>query len=345
MRKILFTLVALFGMIGAANAQIATENSKLFDNVYVGAGGVVTTPLDFNSVFPLNAGTGLKIGKDITPVIGFEVESGVLFNDNNFGRWTSTAVKLTNVGLNGKVNLNNLLAGYKGAPRFFEVSTNTGLGWMHYWNTSANTLTAKTGVDFAFNLGQQKAWSIVVSPAIYWNLHNNGHIQFNKQNAQLALAATVVYHFKTSNGTRHFKTYDVGAMMSEISYLNDELAKKPKEVEVIKYVEKPVPAQPVATAAVAAKDVTPTYVFFAKNSSILTEQAKETLKSINAVAVSIKAYASPEGDAAYNKRLSERRAAAVQDFLTNNTTVKVTSAEGCGVSGAESARVAIIIAE
>ena len=325
----------------SANAQIATENSKLTDNIYVGVGGIVTTPLDFNSVSPLNAGAGLKIGKNITPIFGLEAEGAVLFNDNNFGRWTPTFVKLTNVGLNGTINLNNLFAGYKGAPRTFEVSTNTGLGWMHYWNTSNNTLTAKTGLDFAFNLSAKKAVSIVLSPAVYWNLHNNSHIQFNKNHAQLALAATFVYHFKNSNGTHSFKSYDVGSMVSEISRLNDELAKKPKKIEVIKIIEKEVAT---ATAAVEENKCA-TFVFFAKNSALLSAAAKETLKSINAASVTIKAYASPEGTAAYNQKLSERRAAAVRDFLTNNTNVKVVSAEGRGVNGAESARVAIVTAE
>lgn len=339
MKKILFTLVALFTML-SANSQIATENSKLTDNIYVGVGGIVTTPLDFNSVFPLNAGAVLKIGKNITPVFGLEAEGAVLFNDNNFGRWTPAFVKLTNVGLNGTINLNNLFAGYKGTPRTFEVSTNAGLGWMYYWNTSNNTLTAKTGLDFAFNLSAKKTVSIVLSPAVYWNLHNNGRIQFNKNHAQLALAATFVYHFKNSNGTHSFKTYDIGAMVSEISRLNDELAKKPKEIEVIKIVEKEV----VPTTAAEKKDAT-TFVFFAKDSAALSDAAKETLKSINAASVTIKAYASPEGTAAYNQKLSERRAAAVRDFLTNNTNVKVVSTEGCGVNGAESARVAIVTAE
>ena len=342
MKKFLFILVALFTML-SANAQIATENSKLTDNIYVGVGGIVTTPLDFNSVFPLNAGAVLKIGKNITPIFGLEAEGAVLFNDNNFSRWTPTFAKLTNVGLNGTINLNNLFAGYNGTPRTFEVSTNTGLGWMHYWNTSNNTLTAKTGLDFAFNLGAKKAVSIVLSPAVYWNLHNNSHIQFNKNHAQLALAATFVYHFKNSNGTHSFKTYDVGAMISEISRLNDELAKKSKEIEVIKIAEKEV-APATAAVAVEKKECT-TFVFFAKNSALLSAAAKESLKSINDASVTIKAYASPEGTAAYNQKLSERRAAAVRDFLTNNTNVKVVSAEGRGVNGAESARVAIVTAE
>ena len=338
MKKIIFIFAALFTVL-CANAQIATENSKFFDNWSIGLGAGATTPLDFNSVFPVNAGAKLFINKDITPVIGFQAEGALLLNDNNFGRWTSTSVKLTNVGLNGTVNLNNLLAGYNGTPRVFEVSTNTGLGWLHYWNSGgANDLTAKTGLDFAFNLGKAKASSIVLSPAIYWNITANGaKVHFNKHNAQLALTLSYVYHFKTSNGTRHFKTYDVGAMIGEISRLNDELAKKPTEVVVDKvvYQEAPVTAA-VETAPVYA----PVYVFFAQNSSVLTDEAKDALDKVEGV-VEIIASASIEGSKEYNQRLSEKRAAVVADYLTKRN-IDVKSYEGIGAKNNASARIAIV---
>ena len=53
MKKFILTLIIAFMMVFSANAQIATENAKLFDNVYVGVEAGVTTPLNFNSVFPL----------------------------------------------------------------------------------------------------------------------------------------------------------------------------------------------------------------------------------------------------------------------------------------------------
>lgn len=338
MKKLIFIFAALFAVLGA-NAQIATENSKFFDNWSIGLGAGATTPLDFNSVFPVNASAKLLLNKDITPVIGLQAEGGVLFNDNNFGRWTETAVKLTNVGLNGTVNLNNLLAGYKGSPRVFEVSTNTGLGWLHYWNGGGtNALTAKTGLDFAFNLGKTKASSIVLSPAIYWNLTGNGaKVQFNKNHAQLALAVSYVYHFKTFNGTRHFKTYDVGAMLSEISRLNDELAKKPTEVIVEKVVYQDVP---VTAAAAPVVEQAPVFIFFAQNSSVLTDEAKEKLDKVDGV-VEIVASASIEGGKEYNQRLSEKRAAVVADYLTKRN-IDVKSFDGIGAPNKESGRIAIV---
>ena len=333
MKKILLML-ALFSAVATTNAQIATENSNAFDNVGAGITAGVSTPLDFNSVFPLNTNVGLKITKDITPVIGFQIEGLAVLNDNHFSD-LKTAVKATNVGFNGALNLSNFFWGYKGTPRVFEVSTVAGLGWLHTWNTSENSLTAKTGLDFAFNLGKKKAHSLVLTPAVYWNLHKIDAIQFNKKGAQLALNLSYIYHFKTSNGTHHFKTYDVGAMISEIDRLNGALSecekREPKLVERI--VEKKV--------------VVPTntewFVQFAQKSAELTAEAKATLDKIGEdLVVDVIGTSSPEGDAEFNQRLSEKRAAVVADYLTKRG-VKVNSWVGKGVQiGLATNRLAIV---
>ena len=325
MKKILLML-ALFSAVVTANAQIATENSNAFDNVGVGITAGVSTPLDFNSVFPLNTNVGLKITKDITPVIGFQIEGLAVLNDNHFSD-LKTAVKATNVGLNGALNLSNFFWGYKGTPRVFEVSTVAGLGWLHTWNTSENSLTAKTGLDLAFNIGKNKAHSLVLTPAVYWNLHKIDAIQFNKKGAQLALNLSYIYHFKTSNGTHHFKTYDVGAMISEIDRLNGALYECEKREPQVKIVETQAP---VNTAAVVTKGEK-WIVTFATASSTLTNEAKFILDQVgNDAIVDVVATASPDGSAEFNQKLSERRAAAVADYLTNRG-VKVNSWEGKGV--------------
>ena len=333
MKKILLML-ALFSAVVTANAQTATENSNAFDNVGVGVTAGVSTPLDFNSVFPLNTNVGLKIIKDITPVIGFQIEGLAVLNDNHFSD-LKTAVKATNVGLNGALNLSNFFWGYKGTPRVFEVSAVAGLGWLHTWNTSENSLTAKTGLDLAFNLGKKKVHSLVLTPAVYWNLHKIDAIQFNKKGAQLALNLSYIYHFKTSNGTHHFKTYDVGAMNNEINYLHGKLdeceKREPKLVERI--VEKKV----------AVPTNTKWFVQFAQKSAELTAEAKATLDKIGEnLVVDVIGTSSPEGDAEFNQRLSEKRAAVVADYLTKRG-VKVNSWAGKGVyNGRATNRLAIV---
>ena len=316
-----------------ANAQKALETQKLFDNTSIGVVVGATTPLDFNSVFPLNTVAGLKLGKDFTPVFGVEAEGLAILNDNHFADM-KTVVKATNVGLNGVTNLSNLFGDYNGTPRAFEVKTVAGLGWLYLWNTNIHDLTAKTGLDFAFNFGEKKSTSLVFTPAVYWNLTKTGPIQFNKNNAQLGLTASLVYHFKTSNGTNNFKLYDVGAMNAEINNLRAELAKKPTEVIRDHFVEK-----------VVEKNVgnNEWVVFFAKNSAELTAEAKKALDKIPAGStVDITATASPEGTEERNNALSEDRAEAVAKYLDGRG-LKIGSVKGLGVQGEASNRVAIVV--
>ena len=336
MKKIILMLAIMFATVFTTNAQIATENSKLFDNTYVGVEAGVTTPLDFNSVCPLNTVVGIKLGKELTPVFGFELEGQTFFNENNFTPWTNTFVKGTNVGLNGVTNLSNLFGGYKGTARLFEVKANVGLSWLHYWNLGANDMLAKTGVDLAFNIGKTKAHTIAITPAVYWNLtgSTDHKMSFNKHRAQLGVFASYVYHFKTSNGTRHFKTYDVGAMLGEINHLNQELAKKPAEVVVEKVVTKEVPAVINTTNAT---------IFFAFDSYELDDRAKAELDKLGENGIyCIDAYASSEGSTKYNVALSQRRADVVKKYLEGRG-IKVESAVGHGVQfGTTTGRVAIV---
>ena len=336
MRKIIFILLAIFATVTVANAQIATQNSKFFDNVYFGVEGGVATPLDFDGVFPLNAIAGLKVGKEFTPVVGAEIEGQVFFNENNFQRWTQTFVKGTNVGLNGTINFNNLFAGYKGTPRVFEVKANVGLSWLHFWNGGGNGLGAKTALDLNFNLGKKRAHTLFISPGVYWNLKNNNTVQFNKEYAQLALMAGYVYHFKTSNGTHHFKTYDVGAMIAQLNSLQEENAnlknRAPEEVVVTKVVEKVVKQVEYVNGTVV--------VNFAQNSYKLTDEAKEVLDGVSGK-VDVLGYSSPEGTQTYNQKLSQKRADVVAEYLKGRG-VEVNSAIGYGSTGNASNRIVIV---
>lgn len=309
------------------NAQKAIQTSNALDNISIGITGGVSTPLDFNSMFPLNTNVGLKVQKDFTPEFGLQIEGLVFLNGNHFSD-LKTTVKATNVGVNGVLNLSNIFFEYTGKPRVFEVNTVAGLGWLHNWNTSVNNLTGKTGLDLAFNLG--KGHSIVLTPAVYWNLNRIDAIEFNKHNAQLALNVSYVYHFMTSNGTHHFKMYDVGALNDEINYLKEKLAAKPKEV--IKEVVKEVPVK-VSEEKIA---------FFAFNSSNLEEASKDILNTIpDSSTVTIVGFASPEGTAEHNLKLSQDRADAVKNYLENRG-VKVESSQGLGVQGEASNRVVIV---
>ena len=345
MKKVIFMMLMVFSAI-VVNAQTAVQTSKVLDNTYFGIEGGVATPLDFDHVFPLNSTASLHFGKWFTPVVGAEVEGTAWFGSHIYGGaqerfdtyGTHNAVRGSYVGLNGLVNLTNLLCGYNGTPRKFELSAVAGTGWIHTFTPNQsdkanNELGVKTGLDFAFNLGKEKAHTISVRPAVLWNVTHSHTmpLTFCKNSAQLYLGVGYTYHFKTSNGTHHFKVYDVGAMQDEINRLREEVAKKPTEVvreqEIVKEVTKVVNSNEYV-------------VYFAYNSDVLTSDAKATLDNVSGT-VKVNAYASPEGTKKYNKDLSQRRANAVANYL-RGTNVTVTEIVGLGVVGAASNRVAVV---
>jgi len=340
MKRILLVIAVAASSL-AANAQIAVENSKFFDNWSFGVqGGVYEPTVGQNMLKDMRAGVNLELAKQFTPVFGVSASYFAGINANNAnptsymfwesGETPKTAFDFGNLGVNGLVNLTNLFCGYKGAPRPFEVVARAGTGWGYIFgdcyppetgSADYNTVTANFGLDFNFNTGSTKALTINIKPAIsYWNVDNG----LNVKKSNLTLVAGVTYHFKTSNGTHHFKTYDVGAMMSEIEHLNAELAKKPKEiikeVPVEKIVEKPVT---IEKTIVKETQLAPVVIFQLGKSTIDASQKPSVamiakyMQNHPTSKVLINGYASPEGNAELNQKLSDARAKAVYDMLVN----------------------------
>lgn len=344
MKKLILILFAAVFMY-TANAQIATENAKILDNTYITVGGGVSTPLD--NLFPVNPSATIAIGKEFTPVFGAEVEGtawfgSYAFNHSHFDSYNHNIVRGQYLGMNGIVNLTNLFCDYKGSPRPFELKAVAGTGWLHTYrpnrsDASENSLGVKTGLDFAWNFGDVHTFSI--RPAVLWDVFTLGEmpLQFDKRQAQFYLGAAYTYHFKTSNGTHSFKTYDVGAMNHEINRLKHDLRKKPQTItkEVVK--------ERIVEKNGNTIIYNPYVITFAQNSAALTNYAKDILDNISPdVTVDIIGYASPEGTAEYNQALSEKRAAVVQDYLTNKG-VRINSAKGMGATNNESQRIVVVI--
>ena len=355
MKKFLIALSVLAMGITSAQAQIAYEKAKPFDNVYLGIEGGVMGPMNFKHFTPLNAAAGLKLGKNFSPVWGANLEGLAFFGDN---RWQTgslgfsnshTVVRAINLGLNGTLNFTNLFCEYN-PDRRFEVGAEAGIGyWITYGdkhiiqtsNTGDDTeLTAKTGLTFAYNLGEKRAWQLYVEPAVLWNLtHGPGDaIQFGKQAAQLGLFVGLNYKFKTSNGTHNFKVWNVGELNDEINSLRDQLNAKPKEVvkEVIKEVVKEVPAQQTLCIDNLV------FVTFAQGKYNLTNEAKKALDDVKEGRhVQIVGTASPEGPKDLNQRLSQNRADVVAKYLQSRGVI-VDEAKGAGVQGVTSNSLAVV---
>ena len=181
MKKILLTLSLVFSCV-LAHAQLGLVNPEIYDNIYLGANLGVNTNLAGNKVFPLNTTVGFRLGKDITPIFGVNLEAtawlgSTVEHRNHFdthpylaeavdefgfpvydefgnpiieNRMTTghNLIRSLNVGVNGTVNLTNLFMGYDGTPRPWEVSTIVGLGWGHIFCPSHPLVAGKEDSDF-----------------------------------------------------------------------------------------------------------------------------------------------------------------------------------------------------
>jgi outer membrane protein OmpA-like peptidoglycan-associated protein len=223
--------------------------------------------------------------------------------------------------------------------------------------TGRDNLTSKVGLDLVFNLGEQKAWQFFVEPAMIWGLNDytycmdvpfaimgNSKIQYNLNRSYFQLNAGFIYKFRNSNGTHNFTLVDdnqgeIDRLNARINQLQDELAKKPKEVEVVKEVIKEIPGVNTVRE-IRVEDLV--FVTFAQGKSELTFDAKTVLNNVKVGRhVQIVGTASPEGNPELNQRLSQARADAVAAYLKERGVI-VDEATGKGVQGTTSNRLAVV---
>lgn len=341
MKKFIFMLIAMFTFaIGSINAQTQNDyagSSKFTDNVSVTLqGGVLTSFDNFYSGHTAMAPIVL-VGADkyVTPWLGFGVEGRTLIGTGHGSYNTYTAFDYVNVSGLAKVNLANAFK-FDGTRKFFEPVVYTGLGWGHqtasYGDNHNNWMTYRAGAEFNFNLGEDRAWGIVVNPSVVWNDLDNGKLV--KKNGSFEITAGVVYRFKNSNGKRSFAKahlYDAAEVAALNKKINELESRKPVVIE--KVVEKSV--ADIGTNVFVAP--------FKFNSSELSDKCKSVLDNIaEGTTVVIDAYASsePKSSAQYNTKLSVERANAVKKYLESRG-VKVTDTTGHGMDD-DFGRVAIV---
>lgn len=349
MKKFILIFVAMFTFATSMFAQEQTNytgSSKFTDNVSVTVqGGVLTSFDNFYSGHTAMAPIALiGVDKYVNPWFGVGVEARTLIGTGNGSYNTKTAFDWVNLSGYAKFNVLNIF-NYTGERRTFEPVVYTGIGWGHStasnsviytgigsWsnkNLHANQATYRAGVELNLNLGKEKAWGIVLNPSVVWGGISENKL--NKHDGSFEVTAGVVYHFKTSNGTRTFAKPRLYSQ-SEIDALNARINELNSKQAVVKEVIKNTSVTNVVES---------TYIVtFAKSKADLTNAAKANLDKITGTVV-IEASASPEGTTKFNQKLSEDRANAVKSYLESRG-VKVTKATGLGVVGNESNRIAIV---
>lgn len=357
MKKFIAVTVACLTCSGIY-AQRAYEGANLGDNWSIGIHAGVTTPLTHSAFFPnMRATWGLGIGKQLTPFFGMGVEAMTSINTTA----SKTAFDNTNVSLLTSVNLSNLFAGYWGTPRLFEIETVAGLGWLHYAQNGdgdRNSISSKLGLNFNFNLGEAKAWTIGIKPALVYDLNACGerNVGFNANLAAWEITAGLKYHFRCSNGKHHIsfaKLYDqaeVDALNEQVNNLRQTNADQEAELTAANQRNAELEQQladcknqgPVIvtdTITSHKKTLESVVTFRQGDVSVVASQTPNVeriatyLKNHEKATVSIKGYASPEGKAEVNARIAQQRADAVKSLLVKRYKIAENriTAEGQGV--------------
>lgn len=357
MKKIVASLVLCMAVI-AANAQKAVEGNKFTDNWSVGFNAGGTTPLTHSAFFKnMRAVLGVGLDKQVTPVLGLGFEAMTSINTTP----SRTAFDNTNLSVLGTLNLSNLFGGYASAPRLFEVETVAGIGWLHYavnGESDLNSMSSKLGLNFNFNLGEEKAWTLAFKPALVYDMSADGtdNVCFNANRAAWEFTAGLKYHFSCSNG-KHYFTIVKPYNQSEIDALNDQINNMRREADdnaaalknanqkaadlekALNDCKNQAPKVITETVTNNKKTLESVVTFRQGGTSVESSQTPNVeriatyLKNHKNATVSIKGYASPEGNADVNARIAKQRAESVKNMLINRYKIAANriTAEGQGV--------------
>lgn len=341
-RTLLFFAAA--AMTIAASAQTVT-GSKSTDNFYIGInGGASTMTTKHSWMQNLNPNAGLRIGRYFTPVFGLAAESNAYFGNKPMAS-TGTAVKYVNTSLLGTINLTNWFGGYPGEPRAVELIGIYGLGWGHlfgnnkfYNSINHDNLTSKAGFDLAFNFGSDKQCQFYIEPAIIWGLNGDGRqpIEYNINKSMVQLNAGLVFKLGNSNGSHNFTiaqlhdqaeidglNAEINNLRSAINGKDAQLSEKDRRISSLERQLSDCMKKPKYVKPATATNLQPT-VLFRQGQAVIDpaqyapiELIATYMKKNPAAKVEIKGYASPEGSAEINQKLSERRAEVVKEALIN----------------------------
>lgn len=357
MKQKIFMAIAAAAMAMSANAQTVYEGTKFTDNWYIGlnAGGVTPTT---HSAFwgNMRFTGGLEFGKQVTPILGLSFEAMTAINRTE----SATAFDGVRLMALGKFNLHNWFAGYQGEPRPFEIEAVGGIGWGHdimnsgYFAWDYSYMASKFGLNFNFNLGESKAWTVSFKPAIVYRMDGHRAYLLNVNKSSVELLAGVTYHFRNSNG-KHYMTLanvcdpaEMDALNAKVNELRREAQEKDAQLAAESARAKDLQAQldeanRKAMEAMEKNTVSPAWeaiitfrqdeVVISPNQHLLVERIASYMEKNPNSTLTVKGYASPEGPAEVNVRVAQQRAEAVKNMLVDKYNIDAAriTAEGQGV--------------
>ena len=350
--KKLFLMLAVSMMTASVSAQnTAVTANKAGDNWYIGINAGVATPLmkinDFGRFKGFSPELGVRVGKNLTTVFGLALDINNYFGNKSnaksmFG--SKTFVNATDFDILTTWNLMNAFGGYQGQPRKFEVIALAGGGYSRAWAEKVGGINAKLAFDLALNLGDAQQWQVYLEPGIvlgqpyptYANPFRKIETFAGKKwNGALSLKVGFNYKFGTSNGTHNFKIAElrdqaeIDALNAKINELRGDVDAKNGQLnaanQTINDLKKKLAeceARPTQIVEEKKETLLQPIVIFRQGKSTIdaaqyasVEMVAKYLKNHPESKVLVKGYASPEGKAELNQKLSEARATAVANAL------------------------------
>ena len=350
--KKLFLMLAVSMMTASVSAQnTAVTANKAGDNWYIGVNAGVATPVmkinDFGRFKGFSPELGVRVGKNLTTVFGLALDINNYFGNKSnaksmFG--SKTFVNATDFDILTTWNLMNAFGGYQGQPRKFEVIALAGGGYSRAWAEKVGGINAKLAFDLALNLGSDNQYQLYVEPGVVlgqpYPIYANPFrkietVAGKKWNGALSLKVGFNYKFGTSNGTHNFKIEElrdqaeIDALNAKINELRGDVDAKNGQLnaanQTINDLKKKLAeceARPTQIVEEKKETLLQPIVIFRQGKSTIdaaqyasVEMVAKYLKNHPESKVLVKGYASPEGKAELNQKLSEARATAVANAL------------------------------
>lgn len=345
MKKLILVIATIFLAGGYSFAQEkAFAPVKFGDHWFIQLQGGATYTVseyrkdaDFGDL--ITPHVALSLGKYFSPVAGARLQVGGwqsknYFNENNADK--TYKVNYIQTNLDGLLNLTNLFMPYS-PDRGFNLNWIVGVGYAHGFSKDnadgvgklerTNSFFPRTGLQADFRLSDAVNFNIEVAGNLLPD-NFNGIEQGKKYDGTINAMLGLTYKF-TKGGFKMVETADPALIASlndqinqqranlankdsQISNLQTELAKKPKEVVVEKAVEKTSEETEMNAVVVfrigSAK--------LEQNQDINIYNAARYLQDNPSVNVIVTGYAdNSTGTATINQRLSEQRAEAVARVL------------------------------
>ena len=322
------------------NAGVATPVNKFRVNL----GGAE----DYGFMKGVSPEFGVRVGKNLTTVFGLALDINNYFGNKSDSKSTfgsKTFINSTDFDILSTWNLSNLFGGYLGQPRKFEVIALAGGGYSRAWAQKQGGINAKLAFDLALNLGAAKQWQVYLEPGVvlgqpyphYANPFRKTEFLFNgkKWNGAFSLKLGVNYKFGTSNGTHNFKIEElrdqaeidalnakINELRSDVDAKNGQLNAANQTINDLKKKLAECEARPTQIVEEKKETTLQPIVIFRQGKSTIdaaqyasVEMVAKYLKNHPESKVLVKGYASPEGKAELNQKLSEARATAVANAL------------------------------